>query len=164
MQNWQQICSHSKLISSLTSWKSDITPSCRSLYSAAFKMLWKGSLSPQFRKDPEISWDEKFSIPQPGSWNVEIQALVMSFCVVPSLQSLQAMIWGAGRILQLAEIVLPEHVSKQGTCCQLQHLLTRSRARCNDAISTPSLTKILASISVIKLKSWVSFSRFSGDS
>lgn len=85
----------------------------------------------------------------------------MSFCVVPSLQALQAVIRGAGRILQLAELLLPEHTSEQGTRCQLQHLLTGSRASCNDAISIPSLAKILASISVIKLKSWVSFSQFS---
>lgn len=88
----------------------------------------------------------------------------MSFCVVPTLQPLQAVIWGAGRILQLAELLLPEHASEQGTRCQLQHLLTGSRARRNDAISIPSLAKILISISVIKQKSWVSFSRFSGDS
>lgn len=84
----------------------------------------------------------------------------MCFPVVPSLQPLQAVIWGAGRILQLAELLLPELASEQGTHCQLQHLLTGSRAHCSDAISIPSLAKILTSISTIKLKSWAAFSRF----
>jgi len=65
----------------------------------------------------------------------------MNFCVVPSLQPLQAVIWGAGRILQLAQLLLPEHGSKQGTRCQLQHLLTGSRARHNGGIFVPSLAK-----------------------
>lgn len=72
--------------------------------------------------------------------------------------------WGAGRIVQLAEPLLPEHGSEQGTHGQLQHLLTGNRARCSDAISILSLAKIPTSISVMKLKSRVSCSQFSGDS
>ena len=55
------------------------------LHLKCFPYIWKGSLSPQFRKDPEISWDEKVSIPQPGSWSMEIQALVDEFlcCAIP---------------------------------------------------------------------------------
>lgn len=71
---------------------------------------------------------------------------------------------GAGRIVQLAELLLPEHGSEQGTHWQLQHLLTGNRARCSDAISILSLAKIPTPISAIKLKSWVSCSQFSGDS
>lgn len=120
-----------------------------------FPCICKCCLDPQFRKDPEISWGEKFLIPQPGSWNSGIWKWVS--CVVPSPQCLQAVIWGAGRMLQLAELLLPEHGSEQGTHCQLQHLLTGNRARSSDAISILSLAKIPTSRSTIKLKSWLSY-------
>lgn len=163
MQNWQQVCADSKLLSSLTSWKSDVTPSCRSLL--AFKMLpfhlERFSESPVQKRPWNILRWEIFnsSAGQVKHGNSGTCKWVSVLCHPSS----PCRLWSG-------ELAGYCSWQSSGACKWGRHTLAASapangsRACHNDAISIPSLAKILVSISMIKLKSCVSFSWFSGDS